>query len=112
MEMAGFITNGPLSEEAERGWSNHDAHWRQAYRGRPEHAERDYSDVQPAYRYGYELYNNNRNRPFEDIDEADLRAEWDARNGSVPWDDARGAVRDAFTRGDIDHPQAFERATD
>jgi uncharacterized protein (TIGR02271 family) len=52
-----------------------------------------------AYRYGLSCYNRYRDRRFEEV-EPDLRAGWDRGRGTsnMSWDEARGAVKDAFDR--------------
>ncbi|VTU00462.1 Uncharacterized protein OS=Crinalium epipsammum PCC 9333 GN=Cri9333_0093 PE=4 SV=1: DUF2382 [Gemmataceae bacterium] len=53
----------------------------------------------PAYRYGIESGSKYTGRRFEDV-EPDLRSGWEASHAKsgVAWDQARGAVRDAFDR--------------
>jgi hypothetical protein len=77
-------------------------YWRENFRRRPYYeAQREYSDYEPAYRYGWERagLSEYRNRGFEEI-EIELRDEWEEfRDDSLPaWEQARGPARDAFER--------------
>jgi len=77
-------------------------YWRENFRRRPYYeAEREYSDYEPAYRYGWERagLSEYRNRGFEEV-ELELRNEWEELpDDSLPdWDRARGPARDAFER--------------
>ncbi|ESQ77951.1 hypothetical protein [Asticcacaulis sp. YBE204] len=101
-----FVTNGPLTD-----WKDHDAFWRQDFTNRPYGVGQSYEQLEPAYRFGYDLFGRRDGTAFNDIDDAELRAEWDAypRRGELDWDRARDAVRDAYLRSDIDHPSEFDR---
>ena len=61
-----------------------------------------YKDYQPAYRYGWESRATYRDVPFDEI-ERDLAEGWSAAKGESPlaWEDARFAVRDAWSRVDL-----------
>jgi hypothetical protein len=77
-------------------------YWRENFRRRPYYeAEKEYSDYEPAYRYGWERagLSEYRNRGFEEV-ELDLQREWeDMPDETLPnWEDARGPARDAFER--------------
>ena len=75
-----------------------DQYWRENYRSRPYvHAGEDYDAYAPAYRYGWESYEKNRGRKFEEI-EADLRGGWERSGGNarMAWDRAKNAARDAW----------------
>jgi len=61
-----------------------------------------YSNYSPAYRYGYELANDQRytNRSWNDL-EASARRDWADRyqsNTGAPWDDIKDAVRHGWDR--------------
>jgi len=58
-----------------------------------------HEDHRDAYRYGLAASDRYRDRRFEDV-EPDLRTGWGHARGTstMSWDDARGAVRDAFNR--------------
>lgn len=75
-------------------------YWRENFRRRPYfEARKEYSDYEPAYRYGWERAGRSeyRNRGFEEI-ELDLRRGWEEEGGLPSWDDAREPARDAYER--------------
>lgn len=77
-------------------------YWRENFRRRPYYeAEKEYSDYEPAYRYGWERAGQSeyRNGGFEEV-ELDLRRDWDSgdEEGRGSWDEAREPVREAFER--------------
>lgn len=75
-------------------------YWRENFRRRPYYeAEKEYSDYEPAYRWGWERagLSEYRNRGFEEI-ELDLRQEWETDESRPSWDEAREPARDAFER--------------
>ncbi|HET7747002.1 MAG TPA: hypothetical protein VFM29_06850 [Vicinamibacteria bacterium] len=77
-----------------------DAYWRDNYRTRPYvTAGTAYDDYRPAYQYGWESYSKYRGRKFEDV-EPDLRRDWERgqHNARLGWENAKGAVRDAWHR--------------
>jgi hypothetical protein len=78
-----------------------DAHWREIYSSRP-YVEKGttYADYQTAYRTGYEGYDRygHSGRSYSDI-EVDLRIDYESdQSGSLPWEKAKHAVRDAWER--------------
>lgn len=81
----------------------HDSFWRRSFRGRPYiDAGQGYEHYRPAFRYGWQARNRLGGRAFEDV-EAELEAGWDAAAAGLSWDEARPAVRDAYThRADTD----------
>ena len=58
---------------------------------------REWSDYEPAYKYGYDTYGQYRGQKFDDI-EGDLERNWDKTraNSRLAWNEARGAVRDGW----------------
>lgn len=80
-----------------------DEYWRQNYTTRP-YIDKgaDYEAYRPAYRYGWESYDRHQGKSFEDV-EPQLSREWEGRKGSLEWDRAKGAVRDAWDRVDERH---------
>jgi hypothetical protein len=60
-------------------------------------ASRGWDDYEPAYRYGYDRYEQYGGRKFDDI-ESNLERDWDATRGKsqLAWSEARGAVRDGW----------------
>jgi hypothetical protein len=78
-----------------------DAHWREIYSSRP-YVEKGttYADYQTAYRTGYEGYDRygHSGRSYSDI-EVDLQRDYEAdQSGSLRWEKAKHAVRDAWER--------------
>src|SRR5829696_9807850 len=75
-----------------------DEYWRQNYTSRPYIDQgADYEAYRPAYRYGWESYDRYAGRSFDDV-EPQLSTEWENRNNPLGWQEARGAVRDAWDR--------------
>jgi len=88
-----------------------DTYWSKSYATAPYAAAgTDYKTYQPAYKYGWESYQNYPGKKFEDV-EPDLSRNWDNNRGtsSLAWDKAKSATRDAWHRverampGDADH---------
>jgi hypothetical protein len=77
-----------------------DAYWRENYKTRPYASTvRNYDDVRPAYQYGWESYGKYKGRQFDEV-EPELRRNWESgqHNARLGWDNAKGAVRDAWHR--------------
>ena len=73
-------------------------YWKNNYESKPYFtAGREWSDYEPAYRYGYSAFGDNRGRTFTDI-ESDLQRNWDATRGKsrLAWNEAKGAVQDGW----------------
>ena len=86
-------------------------HFRSSYEAAPYYsANREWSDYQPAYQYGYDRYGDHRGQRFEDI-EGQLERDWakTRADSRLEWNEARGAVRDGWhyieraMPGDADH---------
>jgi hypothetical protein len=84
------------------GWSGQDfdddyfrQDWQSNYAGRGFGYER----YQPAYRYGYELANNQqyRGRDWNEI-ESNVRRDWERQHPTDPWEDFKDAVRYGWQR--------------
>jgi len=78
-----------------------DNHWRENYSSRP-YVEKGttYADYQTAYRTGYEGYDRygHTGKAYSDI-ESDLQRDYEAnQTGSLSWDSAKPAIRDAWER--------------
>jgi hypothetical protein len=76
-----------------------DDYWRRNYTSRPYVvAGARYDTYRRAYEYGWQAYQKNPTRTFEEM-EPQLREEW-GRGGpeGLTWDDAKDAVRDAWHR--------------
>jgi hypothetical protein len=93
---------------AAQDWSNEERFWRDNYSSRPYAGQnRDFDEFRPGYRYGYEAAGRHRGRQWNDV-EPELRAGWDryehrGENRST-WDQIKDSVRDAWDRvtGDDD----------
>jgi hypothetical protein len=74
------------------------SYFQREYRSLPNYtAGREWSDYEPAYKYGYDTYGEYRGKPFDAV-ENDLQRKWDeTRHASrLPWDEARHAVREGW----------------
>jgi len=73
-------------------------------------AGREWSDYEPAYKYGYDTFGEYRGQRFDDVEDR-LERNWDATRGNsrLAWTEAKGAVRDGWHQieralpGDADH---------
>lgn len=75
-----------------------DAYWSENFKDRPYAAGKNYETYKPAYMYGVECYGSCSDKSFDEI-EPQLSKDWEQRNqGSLTWDEARPATRDAFER--------------
>lgn len=73
-------------------------HFQTQYKSAPYYTSgREWSDYEPAYKYGYETYGQYRGKKFDDI-EGDLERNWDntRANSRLAWNEARDAVRDGW----------------
>jgi uncharacterized protein YcfJ len=86
-------------------------HFKNTYRERPYFSkEREWSDYEPAYKYGYDTYGQYRGQRFDDV-ETDLERNWQqARAKSrLEWNEAKGAVRDGWHHIEHKLPGDFDR---
>jgi uncharacterized protein YcfJ len=68
------------------------------YRNAPYYsAGRDWSDYEPAYKYGYDTYGQYRGQRFEDV-EPQLERDWQntKANSRLAWNEAKGAVKEGW----------------
>jgi len=75
-------------------------YWRENYSTRPYvTAGMSYDEYSPAYQYGWESYQKQPNKRFDDI-EASLAGGWERAKGKsqLKWDRAKQAARDAWDR--------------
>lgn len=78
--------------------TEYEDHFRKSYSSADYYKpDRDWNDYQPAYKYGYDTYGQNRGRDFDSV-EPQLERDWDTRRGDsrLAWSDARNAVRDGW----------------
>ena len=74
------------------------SHFEKNYRTAPYYsAGREWSDYQPAYRYGYDTYGQYRGQRFEDV-ESTLERNWNEAKADsrLGWAEAKDAVRDGW----------------
>lgn len=74
-----------------------DAYWREQHALQPYANEGPYEDFEPAYRTGYEGFTRHAGEKFADV-EKPIRADYEGRKASVPWDKARSATEAAWQR--------------
>jgi len=76
-------------------------YWSRNFKDRPYYKSgREYSEYEPAYRFGWESAARKEyaGREFDDV-ESELQNNWKGDQGaSDPWTDARDATRDAWLR--------------
>jgi hypothetical protein len=82
-----------------KSWDQEDKWWKQNFSSRPYASGRNYSDYQPAYRYGYESGRHHMGRNWNDV-ESDLRTGWGKYEGrgESTWESVKDAVKDAWNR--------------
>ncbi len=96
--IAGGLAGKAVAEEVDP--TVEDTYWRDNYLQRPYVVTgTDYSQYGPAYRYGWETAMAFHGREFDAV-EAALEREWERRKmgSTLPWSQARDAVRDAWHR--------------
>ena len=76
-----------------------DAYWRKNHSRQAYATGSSYDDYAPAYRLGYEGYDKNRGRRFEDV-EGDLEKTWTRTQAKshVGWENAKRAARAGWDR--------------
>jgi hypothetical protein len=77
-----------------------DSYWRENYTSRPYVSrDTDYTEYQPAYKYGWESRARYADRKFDEV-ENDLERGWETAKGRsrLAWHEAREATRDAWHR--------------
>ena len=83
-------------------WDQQNTYWREQYPNRPYvmRKEGNYSEYEPAFKYGFEAYRHNPVHRYEDLDQVKMREGWEASRGNSPlnWDEAQPAARDAYNR--------------
>lgn len=73
-------------------------HFRNGYQSAPYYSKgKEWDDYAPAYKYGYDRYNNYAGSKFDEV-ENELEQGWDKTkaNSRLAWSDAREAVRDSW----------------
>lgn len=97
--VVGGLAGKNVAEQANPTFEDND--WQETYTS-SSYAEQDktYEDYQPAYRTGYEGYDRygHSGRTYSEV-ETDLQRDYQAnQTGSLPWEQARHAVKDAWDR--------------
>ena len=88
-----------------------DDYWRANYMTRPYYVTGEaYELYQPAYRFGWETYPRYEGRTFEEL-EGELERDWDRyeTRGSLTWERAKRAVRDAWHKLERALPGDFDK---
>ena len=96
--VAGGLTGEPATRSVDS--TQEDAYWSQNYNAAPYVSKgEEYGAYQPAYRYGWESYEKNRGRQFEEV-EPELSRDWEKSRGAslLGWDKAKPAAQDAWSR--------------
>lgn len=78
--------------------TEYNQYFQNTYRNTPYYsATREWSDYEPAYKYGYDTYGQYRGKKFDEV-EGDLERAWDKTraNSRLAWGEAREAVRDGW----------------
>lgn len=81
-------------------WETERTYWIKTYPTRPYYKKTIvYSEYDPAYKYGHDIYETYHGRDFSEIPETELEQGWIAVRGpsTITWDQAREAVRDSYT---------------
>jgi len=109
----GAVAGGLAGKEAAEAANPtvEDAYWRENFRTRPYVLVVDsYEVYQPAYRYGWESYNSNLGRTFEEV-EPELERSWEKtpHASSLSWEKARNAARDAWHKIERGIPGDFDK---
>jgi len=82
-------------------WNDESNYWRNQYTSRPYYnSTTSFSSYEPAYQYGFNTYNQNPNKRYDELDQLQLRSQWEANRGTstLTWDQAQAASRDAYER--------------
>lgn len=100
----GAVAGGVLGAKAGDGIAKsvnpteYQDHFQAKYRNTPYYtAGRAWRDYEPAYRYGYDTFDQYRGRRFDEID-GELQRNWDATRADsrLQWNEAKQAVRDGW----------------
>lgn len=101
------------TNEQTTNWDTEDQFWRSNYNTRPYYQPNtDYNSYEPAYRYGHDLQNRYRGQRFEDINESELKQDWESMKSKTKqtWEDAKDAVKDAFNRASSKYSEHTDRS--
>ena len=90
-----------------------EAYWESNYKDRPYVKSGEaYDSYRPAYRYGYDAYAQYPEKSFDDV-ETHLERDWPQSKKTSPlqWNEARGAVRDAYERTGSEYRRLSKTST-
>lgn len=107
--IAGAATGGAIAEAVNP--TDYSDHFRSRYQGMDYYTRgREWSDYEPAYKYGYSTYGEYRGQRFEDVEDR-LERNWDAAkaNSRLAWNEAKGAVKDGWHYIERAMPGDFDR---
>ncbi len=95
--VVGALTGKGVAQEINP--TTEDVYWSENYHTRPYVAAgENYEVYGPAYRLGVNAYNMYPDKSFDEI-EPKLSNDWSVQNnGSMPWEKAKPATRDAYDR--------------
>jgi uncharacterized protein YcfJ len=94
--MLGAKAGGSVAEAVNP--TEYNKYFESNYRNAPYYsAGRDWSDYEPAYKYGYDTYGQYRGQRFEDV-EPQLERDWNSTkaNSRLAWNEAKGAVKEGW----------------
>ncbi|NBO19098.1 MAG: hypothetical protein EBV03_07730 [Proteobacteria bacterium] len=94
-------TTTSTTSSSPNNWESQSTYWRSNYSSRPYYnRDKDFSMYEPAYRYGTELYNENKGRPYAELESERLSNGWTTARGSstLNWNEAQLATQDAYNR--------------
>jgi hypothetical protein len=92
------------------------SYWQANYSSRPYYdKDKDYALYAPAYKYGVDLYKLNPGKRYEELDQVQLRNDWNRNqhkeDTGLVWGDAQAATRDAYNRiYEANHKNDLEEA--
>ncbi len=77
-----------------------ETYWSENYKNRPYVSSTDtYDTYRPAYRHGVDSFSRYEGKSFNSV-EPSIRSDWEKTqtNATLPWDRAREATKDSYTR--------------
>lgn len=90
---------GVMNNTATTTWNEQNDYWRSHYSSRPYYnASRNYSEYEPAYQYGVQLYSQHPGTPYQNLNQAQISNNWSnvRGNSNLDWNDAQMATQDAY----------------
>lgn len=99
----GVVTGGLAGAAISRGRGKpvnpdeEDAHWREEHSSAPYAVGESYELYEPAYRAGYEGFQNLHGDSFAEVED-EIRKRYESHKEPLPWEKARPAARAAWER--------------